>query len=378
MDRGTACETVDRRQAGGFDARLVPMSDAAESDAGIDADALASWIVPRLGLGEAAHISGFAPPRSGYSAETTIFTLADGDDESRYVVRRETPEPSVYPQQGECSVEVELQYRVMHAVAEHGDVPIAPLVGFEPDSTLLGGAFFVMGCVDGEVPVEDPPYTREGFYADATPEQRTTMTMNGVDTMASVHAIDWRAAGLDWLAPPGAVLSAERQLDIWEAYTRAELRERVLPVFERGLGLLRGRIPAPTEPVLNWGDPRPGNIIWQDFEPICVTDFEAACLAPAEVDLGWWLMFDHWSHETMGVDHLPGAPSREDQLARYESQIGRPVVDIAWYEIFAAVRYCGIVARIMNRWVERGLLPEDQTIWRDNPASACLELLLDR
>ena len=37
---------------------------------------------------------------------------------------------------------------------------------------MLGGEFFVMGFVDGQVPVEDPMYTLEGFFTELRPEQR--------------------------------------------------------------------------------------------------------------------------------------------------------------------------------------------------------------
>ena len=41
------------------------------------------------------------------------------------------------------------------------------------------------------------------------------------------------------------------------------------------------------EAVLAWGDPRPGNIIWRegpDGAVAAVTDFEAAAIAPPELD----------------------------------------------------------------------------------------------
>jgi hypothetical protein len=34
------------------------------------------------------------------------------------------------------------------------------------------------------------------------------------------------------------------------------------------------------------------------------------------------------------------------------------------------------VVRVMNRTVARGLMPADQTIWLENPASTCLEQML--
>jgi hypothetical protein len=44
--------------------------------------------------------------------------------------------------------------------------------------------------------------------------------------------------------------------------------------------------------------------------------------------------------------------------------------------VFAAARYSAIVVRVMNRMVARGQLPPEQTIWLENPASACLSQML--
>ena len=47
------------------------------------------------------------------------------------------------------------------------------------------------------------------------------------------------------------------------------------------------------------------------------------------------------------------------------------------FEVFAGARYAAIVVRVMNRLVARGDMPPDQTIWLENPATTCLEQLLD-
>ena len=46
-------------------------------------------------------------------------------------------------------------------------------------------------------------------------------------------------------------------------------------------------------------------------------------------------------------------------------------------EVFAATRFTANVVHVMNRTVERGDLPPDQTIWLQNPAATCLEQLLE-
>jgi aminoglycoside phosphotransferase (APT) family kinase protein len=129
---------------------------------------------------------------------------------------------------------------------------------------------------------------------------------------------------------------------------------------------------------LCWGDPRPGNIIWNDHRAACVTDWEAVYIGPPELDLGWWLMFDRWAHETSGItERAEGDLTRDEQTALYEQLVGRPVGDTTWYEVFAAARYAAIVVQVMNRWADRGDLEPDHTIWIDNPVVPCLVSLLD-
>jgi aminoglycoside phosphotransferase (APT) family kinase protein len=167
--------------------------------------ALEMWLTTRLPDASYLKLTREGKPGSGFSAETTILSgswLEGGDVRSqKFVLRKETPDPPVYPTQVPgLTTEVDIQHRIMAAVASSSDVPIAPLLGYEPDPSVLGAPFFVMGFVDGVVPIESPMYTVAGFFTELTPEQRRTMVDHGVRTLAALHAIDWKAAGLEWLA----------------------------------------------------------------------------------------------------------------------------------------------------------------------------------
>jgi aminoglycoside phosphotransferase (APT) family kinase protein len=342
---------------------------------------LGSWLAARLPDADDVELRDARQASSGFSADTTIVDVAVTRNgaayDERYVLRTESPDPPIYPVQVPgWAVEIELQYRVMDALARHAAVPVAPLIGYERDPAVLGAPFFVMAFVDGDVPVESPPYTTTGFFLDVAPGDRTRMIEAGLATVARVHAVDWRAAGLDWLVPAGTTPGIDTQLALWEEYTRVELRDRVHPLVDRAYAWLHAERPSVSPVGLCWGDPRPGNIIWRDASPVCVTDFEAASIAPPELDVGWWLMFDRTMHEGAGVERPDGDPTREQQLRMYEEASGRSVPDVRWFEICAATRYCAIVARVMNRAVDRGLMPEDHTIWLENPASSALEALL--
>ena len=106
------------------------------------------------------------------------------------------------------------------------------------------------------------------------------------------------------------------------------------PPLLRAFAWLESHLPADRAVGFCWGDARPGNIIWRDYRAACLTDFEAVSIGSPDQDLGWWLMFDRWSHESFGVTRLPGEPTRDE-------------------------------------------LPADQTLWRENPSTVCLAQLLD-
>ena len=359
--------------------------DVSADDVDVDGEGrLVGWLEARLPGAEVVELDDFRRPQgSGFSAETQIFTARVVRDgvlaEEKFVLRRETPDPAVYPQQSpELDVEIDIQYRVMTALRDHSTVPVAPLVGYEADPAVLGAPFFVMRFVDGVVPIENPLYTTQGFFVDASPAERRRMIENGLRMLAQVHAVDHRAAGLDWLVPKGVVPGTRQQLDLWERYARHELGDRSHPLFDEAMAWLRARIPEDPFVGLCWGDPRPGNVIWCDFAPACVTDFEAVSIASPDQDLGWWLMFDHWVHETYGVERLEGEPTRDEQREIYAGFAGRDIPSSTFHEIFAATRYAAIVVRVMNRTVARGLAPADHTVWLVNPATVCLEDLLSR
>lgn len=349
----------------------------------IDRSALERWLAVRLDARGPVSIDRVTALSTGYSAETTSFRAGYEDREGRrvtgFILRRESPDPAVYPQQAPgFDIEVDIQYRVMKALSAGTDVPLAPLVGYEADARVLGAPFFVMGFVEGLVPLVAPSYTQEGFFFDARPGERAALIEDGLRVLARLHSLDWAAHGLGWLLPDGEAPTAARQVEIWRRYTERELAGRVHHQLDRAFAWLMDNLPPfdDSSVTLNWGDPRPGNMIWRDFRCVCVTDFEAAAIAPFGVDLGWWLMFDRWSHESAGVARLPGEPTREEQAARYFDLSGRPPEPTHWYEVFAAVRYCAIVVRIMNRTVDRGLMPAGHDMWLTNQATVCLAELL--
>ena len=323
------------------------------------------------------------PVSTGFSNETVILDAAWTEDgsarEERYAVRIEPADGGMFPPQTpHCRVSVELQYRAMKAVAEAGAAPVPPLFGYEPDPDVLGSPFFVMGFVPGRVPADVPRYTEAGFVVDeATPAQRRRMVLSAIDTIAGIHSLDWRAAGLDWLDPSGSGRpTTAMQLGLYRDHVASELAGREHPVLWASLDWLEANDPRDERVGLTWGDARLGNIILDDYQPAAVLDWEVCALCPTEADVGWWLMFDRMSFDDLGVERLDGYPTRPEMIAHYEQGSGREVRDPHYWEVFGAMRFCTIFIRLGDRLTAAGFVPPERNPAVGNQVTAALAKLL--
>jgi aminoglycoside phosphotransferase (APT) family kinase protein len=136
-----------------------------------------------------------------------------------------------------------------------------------------------------------------------------------------------------------------------------------VPVLERAIDAMTATLPDNDRSVLNWGDSRPGNIIYRDFEPVAVLDWEMAGVGPPEVDVAWATFFQRF-FTGMAAQYgitVPAMFDRAGTAAAYERLTGTCLDDLAWYEALAGLRLGIILARMTMRGAAFGLqeLPAD-------------------
>lgn len=348
-------------------------------------EALERWFAARHPEVTDVHVGGIdIPSATGFSNETVFFDVDWTDiataakHHERFVGRIEPPTGALFPAQTPaCAVSVGVQYRAMEIAGRHG-VPMCPLVGFEPDATILGQPFFVMRFVDGVVPADVPRYSEAGFLVDeATPADRTRMVRTGFQAMAEVHVIDWRTAGLDWLDASGTGQPTQAvQLKLYRDFVTEQLAGREHPVIFQALDWLDANDPHDERVGLIWGDARLGNVIWQNYRPAVVCDWEACALSPTEADVGWWLMFDRMSFDDMGARRMEGFPSRDEMIAIYEEVSGREVRHPHYWEVFGAMRFDAIMIPLVDRMVAAGLVPAEINMAVANAVTGAVANLL--
>jgi aminoglycoside phosphotransferase (APT) family kinase protein len=244
------------------------------------------------------------------------------------------------------------QFEAIRLVGERSAVPVPRVRWYEPDPAVIGTPFFIMERVDGEVPPDVMPYAFGGnwLYDAAAADQRRLQDAT-VDVLAQLHAIDRATETFKFLLfdEPGATPLRRHVAHAWSWYEYAKAGGERSPIVERGFAWLEDHWPATEGPaVLSWGDSRIGNVMYRDFRPVAVLDWEMAGLAPREVDLGW-LIYAHRAFHDMATGYgLPGMPDfmrPDDVAARYEQESGITVRDLDFYITYAGVQW-GIVGLI--------------------------------
>src|SRR4051794_36609983 len=316
---------------------------------------------------------------NGYSNETIIFDAtwraASGVEHGEFVARVKPTGYSIFP-----DYDLLTQARVMDILSRHTDAPVPRVIGAADEAeSPLGQPFFVMERIAGLIPADHPPYPLKGWLHDATPAQQAHVFDGGLVTMTKLHALDWRALGLGFLdrsehGPAGI----RQQVAMTEPLYEWVLDGRTMPLLDESWAWLRANVPADDRVVLNWGDSRLGNLMYRDFVPVAILDWEMVAAGPGDLDLAWWLVFHHYYTYGRAFDDLPGFPSDDEAIARYEELRGEPVRHFDYLMKFQAFRAVLPLLRLRDMMVERGVLDPDSDRAPDLGGYVVLERLMER
>jgi aminoglycoside phosphotransferase (APT) family kinase protein len=274
------------------------------------------------------------------SGEIRAQPIGDGHSNVTYLIERERAEVVLRrPPRGPLppsAHDVLREARLLRALqSTAARVPKVLAVG--DNETVIGCPFYVMERVPGEVIVWQTPPTLD------TPEQRRRIGEELIDALVEIHAVDWRAAGLEGFGKPTGYL--ERQLrrfsGLWE-----HNRTRELPEMERVARWLGENLPESGPATIVHGDYRVGNTIFASQPPahlMAVLDWEMATIGDPLADIGYMCMF--WTEAddpaeglraALGnVTRAEGYPTRAELIARYEDASKRSMTDLRWYVTLA-------------------------------------------
>jgi len=328
---------------------------------------LERWLVGRFGDAEVSPLAG--PSTNGMSSETLLFEASwreGGVRRRAALVGRLAPDAAAVPVFP--TYDMERQFRVMQALGELDALPVPRVLWCETDAAALGAPFLVMERVEGQVPPDILPYTfGQSWLSQASPARLARLQEASVALLARLYRIDRPEERFGFLHSmrPGATplrrfVAEQRAFYDWVAADGIQS-----PLLERCFAWLDANWPKREGPtVLSWGDSRIGNILYRDFEPVAVLDWEMAALGPPELDVGWMIALHRFFDDLTQAAGMPGMPDflrRDDVAASYEKQTGYAPRELDFYTLLAALRHGIVMFRISRRAVHFGeaTLPAD-------------------
>jgi aminoglycoside phosphotransferase (APT) family kinase protein len=228
------------------------------------------------------------------------------------------------------------EHRVLAALHGAG-APVPRPLALCDDLSVAPAWFLVMEMVDGHAINDRLP--------SAYPPGAETVRAIGeatVDALATVHRVDWQAAGLGDFGRPDGFL--ERQVPRWrKQYERHQTRD--IPMFDTVAEWLATHRPPGGAPAVLHSDFRIDNCLMDPARPdrvAAIIDWEMATIGDPLLDLGSFLGF--WGDDRpdalampllQGATRIPGAPSRAELAERYAAATGRSVEHLDYYMALA-------------------------------------------
>ena len=274
------------------------------------------------------------------SGEIHASPIGEGHSNVTYLIEREGAQIVLRrPPRGPLppsAHDVLREARLLRAL-ENTQVRVPRVLATCADESLIGSPFYLMERVQGEPIVFTLP------EALANPAERQRIAEELVDALVEIHAVDWRAAGLEGFGKPTGYL--ERQLrrfsGLWEIN-----KTREIGAVERVGAWLQQNLPSSEATTIVHGDYRLGNTMFTTEAPARLTavlDWEMATIGDPLADLGYTCMVWGQADDPPGgirdslgaVTKAEGFPTRAQLIERYEERSGRSMSDLRWYVTLA-------------------------------------------
>ncbi|MEV6659698.1 phosphotransferase family protein [Nocardia fluminea] len=236
-------------------------------------------------------------------------------------------------------------------------VPVPEVILFHPDPEPLGSPFYLMEEIAGTV------YRTRADTAELGARRAEALSFALIDTLADLHTVDVRKAGLDSVGKPLGYL--ERQLDRWSAQL-ASTHSRELPDLDRLRQRLSATLPPDHPGTIVHGDYRLDNTIIDANDRIAaVLDWELATIGHPLADLGLFAV--HWadlpelpdSPLAGGVRAAAGFTPLPDLIDRYATRTGTDLTDLPWCTAFGYFKAAAILEGLHYRHLPGSAIAAD-------------------
>jgi aminoglycoside phosphotransferase (APT) family kinase protein len=276
----------------------------------------------------------------GYSNLTYLLQTEQGS----YVLRRPPHGAAI-----KSAHDMAREYRVLSHLQGHYDRIPQPVHLCE-NPAIIGSPFYLMERVKGLIwRASQPPRPQPA------PALMRRLSEATIDNLRALHQLDLKATGLAELGrPEGYTL---RQVTGWiKRYYQAETEP--IEAMDRVAAWMPDALPPEPAPAFLHNDYKYDNLVLNPADPgeiLAVLDWEMATVGNPLMDLGTTLAYwaeasDPPALQQFNLTHLPGNLTRQEVMARYESQGEGPLPDMLFYYVFACFKLGVIAQQIYARF----------------------------
>jgi aminoglycoside phosphotransferase (APT) family kinase protein len=320
-------------------ARSVRSEDA------FDVDAAVGWLCTHTDDRYAARLAG-VPEVLQFSGGSSNLTYLLRFPDLDLILRRG---PSGTKARG--AHDMGREYRIQAALAPVFPY-VATMVAFCDDPAVLGGDFYVMERLVGNVPRREMPVE---LSADEAGRLCATM----LDVLVELHSVDPAACGLDAMGKGEGYV--RRQVEGWSArYRRAVTPGQ--PDLEHAMAWLDEHQPEDLRSCVIHNDYKFDNLVLAEDDPtriVGIFDWEMATMGDPLMDLGaalaYWVQADDdedFQAFRRVPTHLPGMLTRDEMIAGYCRRIGIGLTpqQALFYQAYGVFRLAVIAQQIYYRY----------------------------
>ncbi|TPN89179.1 phosphotransferase family protein [Aquimarina algicola] len=277
----------------------------------------------------------------GYSNLTYLLQL----ENKEYVLRR--PPFGAIKRGHDMSREFNVQSKIYNSFSQ-----VPKMYTFTEDDTILGCPFYIMEKVDGIILT-----IQEAKQRNLNENDFKTIANTWLDTFVTLHAIDYREAGLENLGKPEGYV--QRQVVNWsKQYLKAATED--IPASKKVMKWMEENQPVTYNHSLIHNDFKYDNIVFKDNtwqEVTAVLDWEMATLGDPLMDLGtslgYWTMSTDHAFVQQGIPSptsFKGNPSRSEIVELYTRKSGREIQNLIFYYAFGLFKIAVIAQQIYYRY----------------------------
>jgi aminoglycoside phosphotransferase (APT) family kinase protein len=311
----------------------------------LDASRLREYLAAHLpGLEGSLAIEQF---RHGHSNLTYLIRL--GDEE--WVLRRPP-----FGNRVKTAHDMGREYRILSRFCRVYAPAPAPLL-YCDDESVLGAPFYLMERRRGVIlrgnPAPEQPMP---------PELVRRLCRTLIDGMAGLHALDYRAAGLEDLGKPDGYV--DRQVTGWTKRYQDARTDDQADVERTAAWLAENRPAWQASATLIHNDFKFDNLVLDPSDLtriVAVLDWEMATIGDPLMDLGTTLAYwteasdpEPFHHHIVGPTTQLGSLSRRELVEHYGQATGRDVSNMLFYYVCGLFKVAVIAQQIYARFV-RGL-----------------------